>query len=340
MKQEDSLRIDKAILHILDSNVQIPIISSKELELEQDILKFLEGHILKVLSNGSVKTGVFHKVDNLIYNLCKKLTSEMENFTIISAELANNLFSIMIKNPDIPPGDVIICIFEQENNKYVALMKFNYKSSYIHYVMNTDEGNVNTIIKQTTTLPNDAQKSDECIIISLSDYEIKLLEKEYEINGSKDFYLSKLFLKCDCDFSNDDKFKIINKVTQKLNKKYFDEDFKKTAKLHKAIADSMEESDEIKIDSIASEVFEGNHEIKNEYIDEIRKEGLKGDVVNIQESNLVTKKLRTHRLKTDIGIEINLPSDHYHNKEIVEFINNPDGTISILLKNITKIINK
>lgn len=340
MEGEYSLRIDKVILHILDNNVHIPVISSKEIEQEEDIFHFVGSHIAKVIDSGKVKNGIFQHEDNEIYNLCRKVAANTEEFINISGELANNLFSIMTKHVDIPPGDVVFCIFEIDYIKYMAIMKFNYKSSYIHYVVNTDEGNVNKLIKQTTTLPSHAQNLDECIIINLSNYEIQLLEKEYEINGNKDFYLSKLFLKCSFDLSNDDKFKKLNKVAQKLNKKYFDEDFSKTAKLQNVLAESIEESNEIKIDNIAKEVFEDIEEIKNEYIEEMKKEGLNEDTINIQPSKAVERKLRSHKFKTDSGIEIKLPAEYYDNKDVVEFINNPDGTISILLKNITKISNK
>ena len=48
-----------------------------------------------------------------------------------------------------------------------------------------------------------------------------------------------MFLHCDTDLSNNEKLKIINKTTQKINKKYFDEDFEKVAKLKKAVAESL-----------------------------------------------------------------------------------------------------
>ena len=49
---------------------------------------------------------------------------------------------------------------------------------------------------------------------------------------------------------------------------------------------------------------------------------------------------RNHKIKTDTGIEITFPADLFQNTEYIEFINNPDGTISIELKNIGKIINQ
>ena len=49
---------------------------------------------------------------------------------------------------------------------------------------------------------------------------------------------------------------------------------------------------------------------------------------------------RSHKIKTDTGIEITFPSEYIENTDFIRFINNPDGTLSIELKNIGKIVNK
>jgi len=49
---------------------------------------------------------------------------------------------------------------------------------------------------------------------------------------------------------------------------------------------------------------------------------------------------RNHKIKTDTGIEITFPVDYTHDQRYIDFINNPDGTISIEIKNVGKIINK
>ena len=49
---------------------------------------------------------------------------------------------------------------------------------------------------------------------------------------------------------------------------------------------------------------------------------------------------RSHKIKTDTGIEITFPSEYIENTDFIQFINNPDGTLSIELKNIGKIVNK
>ena len=57
-------------------------------------------------------------------------------------------------------------------------------------------------------------------------------------------------------------------------------------------------------------------------------------------SETTMKKYHKQFLKTDTGIEIKIPMQEYENKDSVEFITNEDGTISVLIKNVEKIVSK
>jgi hypothetical protein len=59
--------------------------------------------------------------------------------------------------------------------------------------------------------------------------------------------------------------------------------------------------------------------------------------VNFNYANKIKTK---QKLITDEGIEINIPYEMISNIDKVEFITNPNGTISIVLKNIDSIIDK
>ena len=39
-----------------------------------------------------------------------------------------------------------------------------------------------------------------------------------------------------------------------------------------------------------------------------------------------------NKVKMDNGIELIVPLDVYRNGDLIEFVNNPDGTVSIMLK--------
>ena len=79
--------------------------------------------------------------------------------------------------------------------------------------------------------------------------------------------------------------------------------------------------------------------LKQESVVEIQKAGLSENDIRISEK-LIEKKFRTHRIKTDKGIEINIPLEYTDKLDMIEFINNPDGTISIMIKNVGKIVNR
>ena len=46
------------------------------------------------------------------------------------------------------------------------------------------------------------------------------------------------------------------------------------------------------------------------------------------------KKFERQFIKTDTGIEISIPMEQYNNSDVVEFITNADGSVSVLIKNV------
>lgn len=338
MSDEFKIDIKKNIVHILDTNINLPVLSNEEHPIDDDINEFIEKHIIKILKDDNLKTACFISGNNRVREICENLLNESEMFSNYTAEIANILFDIMQKNVDIPSADLIFCLFELDNVMHLAVLKLNYKSSFIHYVQTFENGSINSIVKQKTALPGENQKVDECAIINLNDFSIKLIEKKYEINGEKMLYFSTMFLKCAGDISNREKIKIFKKATESFNKKYHDEDFAKSAEIRAAVNESIDEREEIDIVHVAENVFKTNPDMQHTYIEHIEKAGLREKTITVSEQ-VAEKTFRRQKIKTDTGIEINLPVEYYKDNQKVEFINNIDGTISILLKNISKIEN-
>lgn len=334
-----AISIERSVLHVLDVNAGLPVLSKGELEVSEDLVDYLGKHIDKVLDDPNTKTAIFTGEENNIHLLSKKLNGNDNDFLPITSEIANKLFVLMQKNIDIPSADLICCLAEIDGAKHLGILKLNYKEGFTHWVQNAEEGSINTIIRHQTLLPRDGQKLEECVLINLLDFSLRLIEKQFEINGEKEFYLAKYFLQCSCELSDNAKLKILDKVAKNINKKYFDEDFEKTIKLKKAVSESFEESSTIQIDQIADKAFENNHDIRHEYVEEIIKAGINEKEITIPD-RLIEKKFKTHKIKTDTGIEIDFPLEYAENRDKIEFVNNPDGTLSIIIKNIARITNR
>lgn len=334
-----SIMITHGILHILDSMSPIPVLSTRELELEGMICDFIDKKIEKFLEDDNVKNAGFTEEASEVKAELQKFKEGETDFLYSSANIAGLLFEIMVHNSEIPSADLLLTTFDYEGKSWFGIFKLNYKIGTTHFVDVAEEGNYNTLITHRTLLPSDSQKIDEGAIINLSDLSIKLLEKEYNLNGSKCKYFSELFLKCGTELSNNEKVRILDRVTNKINKKYFDEDLEMTSKVKKTMAESLEEQGVVDIAHVADTCFGSKPEIREEYIKEIFKAGIEEPYVEVPE-RIIEKKMRVQKIKTDTGVEINFPPDYYENTDKMEFINNPDGTISIIIKNIGRIENR
>lgn len=337
-KMEHTISIKRAVLHVLDVNAVMPVLSKAELEISEALTDYLGRHTDKVIEDPNTKNARFTGQDE-IRKLCGLLNDNENDFLPVSSDIANKLFVLLQKNVDIPSADLVCCLAEIDGARTLVLMKLNYNEGFTHWVNNADEGAVNTIIRHKTLLPQEGQKLEECVLINLVDFSLRLMEKQYEVNGEKEFYLSKQFLKCSCDLSDNAKLKILDKAAKNINKKYFGEDFEKTIKMKKAVTESIEDTDTIQIDRIADKMYERNAEIRSEYVDEIAKAGL-GEKEIIIPGRLIEKKFRTHKIKTDTGIEIDFPLEYADDRDKIEFINNADGTLSIVIKNVARITNR
>lgn len=332
----DNINIEKVILHILDPSIGLPVFSEEEHPYSGEIVEFLGLHIEKIFNDVNIKKSFFKDEKNQVKSLCQDVSNDPDFFIERTKEFGGMLYTLLAQNANVPPCDLICSLFKGDGKKYLGFFIFNYKTSYIHYVEELDTGRLNTVVKQSTTLPNINQKIDEFFIVDLEDYSIFLKEKKYEINGQKEFYLSKYLLKSVDVLSDKSKIDIVNKVSKKIVKDYYEDDVVKLAEIKTAMVESVEESESVDVDYIKTQVFKDNLDVQKVYDEEVEKKGLVDKTINVDE-NLSKKIPKTQKLVMDNGIEIKLPIEFLNGNDTVEFLNNSDGTLSVLLKNIRDI---
>ena len=103
-------------------------------------------------------------------------------------------------------------------------------------------------------------------------------------------------------------------------------------------AEHMEISNELDLKRAGEEVFKEQPAMQADYNRRLEEQGFDKPVQMDQEATL--KKVAKHKLKTDTGIELAIPTDYFDNTQFVEFHNEADGTLSITLKHIASIINR
>ena len=107
----------------------MPVLSDVVLDCGSDFSDFLKGHIFKVDSSDEIRSCTFQE-ESSVFHLAEEWNPE--KFIEITQKIAGELYTIMNQNIDIPAADLLAVEYRVEKHRYLALLKMNYKETYIH----------------------------------------------------------------------------------------------------------------------------------------------------------------------------------------------------------------
>lgn len=336
--QKEDIHLQQVIIHIMDSTMGMPVLSDQILDHGSDFGDFVRAHIFRLLESDDMKKCSFDE-NSQVEAVLEEY--RQDQFVACSQKLGELLYGVMNKNIDIPPADLLVVEYQVEQQPFLALLKMNYKTYYTHMTDSDPWGNSNSVIKQKAILPGENQKLAEAALIDLTDKSLRLIEKKYDVNGVKTNYFSQLFLQCHGSLSPKTKLAIVTKAVDDVQKKFYheSEQFEVQMETKSIINQTLEEEGSFAVPVLMDKIFKEQEEMKEEVMKKLDKYHLAETEVAPQNPN-TTKKYGKQNLITDTGIEIRIPMEQYQNKDKVDFITNPDGTISVLIKNIGSIISK
>lgn len=353
MIAKDDIVIRKAILHILDTNRGKCILSNTLLDPGPDLHDFIRNHIYKIVSSDDTKNCEFNPEASPIYSILETWDeSDDASFIETSQAIANKLYIAMGEGLDIPAADLLFVTFQAEGTIYLALLKMNYKESYTHEItssdsegtnLNSNDSNIpviNTgIVKSRALLPSATSRIPEAVIINLSDYHIKLLEKRYEINGEKAYYLSENFLICHTNIPPKKKLNILTRVINNISNKYDGADLKTKMDTKSALQKEYVDRKSFDIEEIGNKLFGKSPEKKSEFDEKMEQYDLQYDNFTVTNENTV-KKLEKQVMVTDSGIEISIPMETYNKLANFEVQTDVTGKSTIIIRNIDNLVLK
>ncbi len=329
MKGND-VSIKYSILHILDKNLGTAVLSENILDT-LSLGDYLEKLLASALGDDEIKEVLFGEVHEGISLKAAAARGDLPTFVEFSREMALMFYENITAFDDLPSGDLLVVDFRAEDTQYIGICKLNYRKSYIHYV-EKGELDTNAIICQPAALPTASQKVDELIIFNLSDNKVVIKEKKYEIQTEKQFYISKRILEVQEKQTDKEKLRAVKRTVRKVIEKYHPDDMELVMEATAEIADSYTSDGVIDIVEVAEKISRGINSIKEEFVEEIRSKGLE-ERIPINE-NLEKAMHKKHRIITEDGVEVKLPMHLFRSKDKFEIINNPDGSLSILIKNV------
>ncbi|MBE6075382.1 MAG: nucleoid-associated protein [Selenomonas ruminantium] len=329
--------IDKAILHILDFNSGMTVYSDEELTVKDSIETFLYKHIEKSWGSQDAKPGTFYDDSAFQQKLNDYLSGEM-SFVPFSKEITHTLEEAFTHAEEMASADVIVADVRIDDQRQIVVFKSNSHIGYTHQVNQTENGIKNEIINHYSIMPSLTQKMEEFAFVNTETKAVSVCAKKYTIDGNSIQVFPEILLECSLTPSPKEAIKNLSKTAAKVAEAYGQDKVATEAAVKSYVAENMQASDELDLVEAGKEIFKENPSMQADFDTAIKDAGFTEPVKMDQEATL--KKMCKHKLKTDTGIELTIPTDYFDNTEFVEFNNNDDGTLSITLKHISNIINR
>lgn len=325
-----SIFINDYIVHILDTTTSMPIISDTLDFNDPTFKEYLIQTIKKSFYSDDIKT-CFLTPDSNIHKICQETNW---NLKTISATIAKEIFFIMHRNLEIPKADCVFGHANIDNDDFLFMLKLDHKELFTHYVETRDNKPNVHIITNTSLFPAIPPKVLEGFFVSKNNFIVKVLESKYLVDGIKDYYLSTQILHCTENSSPRQKATRLLRVAEKVANLYYSEEDNMEQHISSTVYSELQTEEPLSVKSLGTKFFASNPVAQKEFFDRL-------SAINISEDETLSlsekfqRKFHKQAIKSRSGIEIKIPTQLYSNEDEVEFINNPDGTISLLIKNIT-----
>ena len=310
--------IDKAILHILDFNSGMTVYSDEELTVQDSIETFLLKHIEKSWGSQDAKPGTFYD-DSHCAQLIKEYLSGEMSFVPFSKELTKKLEDAFVHAEEMASSDVIVADVRIDDRRQIVIFKSNSHIGYTHQVNQTEAGIKNEIINHYSIMPNLSQKMEEFAFIDTESKEISVTAKKYTIDGNSILVFPEILLECSLTPSPKEAIKNLSKTAAKVAEAYGQDKVATEAAVKSYVTENMQNTDELDLVEAGKEIFKENPSMQADFDNAIKEAGFTEPVKMDQEATI--KKMCKHKLKTDTGIELTIPSEYFDNTEFMEFHN-------------------
>ena len=345
MEYVNDINIQEAVIHILDSNSDEPVLNEYTLELNEDIYKFLYRHIEKCLKDEELKTAVFNPERNIVKEIVQDYLNGIDkDIVTLSKELARQLFVIMKGNVNIPSCDLIVASLITDQGPLIAILKMDYVKNFTHQVDFVNDKIGIGIVPQAAGLPASSQRIQKAAFIKPiregQRFDLWVIDKQKKTKEDDEYgtnYFLNSFLGCTIIANKRDMTKTFLKATETWTRSNITEDADKAERIRSTIKTKLKEEESINIDDISTELFSEEPSAKEEFSTFVKGHGFEEIAVD---KAWVEKKLKRIRLKIDKEIDLYIAEEAYHDPTKFEIQRNGDGSINMIIKHVINYIEK
>ena len=323
--------IHQAILHVLDTTLDAPVLSGGGMELTAEKTAYLQNHIEKLLASDEIR-----QCRPLPDSAFRNELEHNQDFIDLSCRIAGVLVDYMHAHTTIPGADLAVVDFTRDGAPWLGILKLNYKNGYTHYTETVEGAPVNSIIQQRACLPTQSGKVEEGALVNLTDYSMRLLEKKYDIDGHKEFYLSSVVFQYTQAEPEKKKLQAIQEAAAQAVKDAYEDEPHADAQVAMLIANQAADNDnQVSVEQVRQQLAEEYPLAAVPFDDYVEKsEVLEEAAAPVTVTPARIRRMESRSIRTANGIEVKIPTELLNSDSELEFLHDPDGSVSLLIKNV------
>ena len=327
-------KINHAILHVIDLDSAVNVFSQQELELEtRSTRNFVAKHLRRARTADDNRRGTFAEESAFATELKRYFFGERD-FIDLSLQIAEFLGGELARADKPESTDILVADFEDEGDvRWFAILLMTSRMAFMHEVADQNGSVRNDIARHYAILPNPSQKISSYALVRASTLEVLYQDKKRSIAGQDTMLIPDGLLQCEAGVSTKEIIDTVTRVVAEVAEEHGANTSVALAMAKAAMVEHVEEDEELPPWDIVDEAFEDEPVLRDRVKEALEEEHLP-ERVPVERSQVQRAAVRNQKIRTDTGIEISFPVEMGKNPEYITFKNEPNGLISIELRNI------
>lgn len=330
------LIINRAVLHVYDFLSGTVAPSESVLNLED---KWIQGYLNSIVRrchyDARIQEGSFHS-ESTFLKLYEDFEAEGCSFVEYSQKTGEYV-SEYLKSTDGQSYDILFVDYRMDESPYLGMYLLENQKAYTHFCGADSTGNINNTIQyHSCVLPSGSRKIASYALLKTISHEVSFCDDTKWTLGDVQV-MKDLILACDSKRSHKEVMLDVQEVVSEVAEKCDENPTILLSRYKNYVQNALQETDAVSVEDLAVHVFNDSEKLQDTFISTSMEHDLPQQLP--VSSHTVRSTMKNQKIRTDTGIELTFPTEYFENPDLIEFINHPDGTISIEIKKIGKITN-
>lgn len=350
------LKVDHAVLHVFDLDTGSCILSEHELDLsERQPRSYVQRMMRKATNSPDNNTAKLDTASNLGFELLR-YAQGLQTLVDLSQDIARELWEPLRMSEEATPCDLLVADFtdteaahatlgtkidvdddvpwddekeEDRSRRFLGIMLLPRKRAFVHQLMDRDGVSASGLSTNDSALPNPTQKLLHYMVVDMDNLEVGIVDEKIQLAGNPCYLLSQTLLRCTPAPSPRKVVDTVVRIAGDIAEQYGEPAALVMADAKDYVTHRAQQDSAITPQELGEQVFADKPELASRFAAAVQEEALPEEVhLRASAANRLAK---SHRIRTDTGIDITFPSAYASDQHYIEFAQDREGGIQITI---------